>query len=47
VRFEHLGHSPAPGAYPSAPDASAAQWNAAATGRNFLEFALSPHPASA
>jgi CheY-like chemotaxis protein len=47
VRFEHLGHSPAPGAYPSAPDASAAQWNAAATGRNYLEFALSPHPASA
>ena len=46
VRLEHAGRAPAPGVYPAAPDASAAQWNAAAAGRNYVEFALAPHPAS-
>ena len=46
VRFEHVGHVPAAGAYPSAPDASAAQWNAAAASRNTVEFALAPRPAA-
>ena len=46
VRFEHVGRAQTPGAYPAAPDASAAQWNAAAADRNYVEFALTPHPAS-
>ncbi len=47
VRFERVGHAPAAGVYPSAPDTSAAQWNAVAAGHNYLEFALAPHPATA
>jgi CheY-like chemotaxis protein len=46
VRLEHLGRAQAQGAYPSAPEASAAQWNAAAAGRNYLEFSVAPHPTS-
>ncbi len=45
VRVEHVGRVPSPGVYPSAPDASAAQWNAVATGRNYVEFAAVPHAA--
>jgi hypothetical protein len=36
----------APDAYPSAPEASAAQWNAAATSRNYVEFAPEPRPSA-
>lgn len=46
VRLEHLGRTQAPGAYPAGPDASAAQWNAAAAGHNYLEFSAAPHPLS-
>ena len=45
VRVEHVGRAPAAGVYPGAPDASAAQWNAVATGRNYVEFAVAPHAA--
>jgi CheY-like chemotaxis protein len=44
VRLEHLGRARAPAGYPSAPDASAAQWNAAAAGHSYLEFAAAPQP---
>ena len=44
VRVEHLARAPAAGAYPTALDASAAQWNAAAAARNYVEFAVTPQP---
>jgi CheY-like chemotaxis protein len=44
VRLEHLGRARLPADYPSAPDASAAQWNAAAAGHSYLEFAAAPQP---
>ncbi|MBS0395895.1 MAG: hypothetical protein JSR54_14840 [Proteobacteria bacterium] len=46
VRVEHAGRAAPPGAYPSAPDASAAQWNAAAAARNYVEFSVAPRPAA-
>jgi len=42
-----LAYAPrAPEAYPSAPETSAAQWNAAAAGRNYVEFAPEPRPSA-
>ena len=46
VRVEHVARAAAAGVYPSAPDASAAQWNAVAAGRNYVEFAVVPHAAT-
>jgi CheY-like chemotaxis protein len=46
VRFEHRGRTPVAGTDPPTPDASAAQWNAAAARRNYVEFAVAPQPAS-
>ncbi len=46
VQTERLGRGQAPGAYPSAPEVSAAQWNAAAAARNYVEFAVTPQSAA-
>ena len=44
VKFAHASRQHSPSGYPVATDVSAAQWNAAASRHNFVEFTVEPRP---